>query len=488
MWLVLAVAGVVVAVIALCLTVQLRLSREHARAILRQLEGKRLASDKIGIVYTAHSLDIGGAEKVALDLMASIDPQRFQIILVIRKANDGATKFDRAIARAEGRGMIVIQKPERKLFPRDWMRRSKLVKIAGLFPFAMNVFRELCIEYRLYRCIRPRIVHAHKVLGFEPYVKKLIARAAGIPVVVTTYHQFPLRFSRSKHHPVQGLLDGAIKRGMDYLTLRGLRKIDDAMVATSPEEKDAHVASGIPAGKIVVISNGIDLRPYEQPPPRETAEALRRHLGIPAGSFVFGHLGRLNVQKAQSVLIEAAQSVLKEFAHAYLVMIGDGEDRAALENQIAAINDEPVRRRILMPGAVRDTDVAQYHFLFDVFVLSSRFEGQGLVNMEAMAAGTPIVATRVGGVASTVGSEAAILVEPDDAAALAAAMRALVLDPELRRRMGGAGRERAFSRFRIEEAARAHEDFYLDLLARSGNRPDAARGPAPARPPSSRRP
>lgn len=420
----------------------LAMRRAHARARRRKgLKARSLASDKIRIIYTAHSLDVGGAEKVALDLMRHIDPERFQIIFLVREAENRPTTFDLTIRRVEERGMIVV--PTTK---------------------PGNVISAVFREYALYRAIRPRIIHLHLVLGFEPFAKKLIARAAGIPVVVTTYHQFPVSHRPSAYRPDLGFIDRARKRLMDFLTLWGMRRIDDAMIATSEEEKQAHIATGVPGGKIAVISNGIDLGPYQNPPTPGTVAQLKSRLGIPTEAFVFGHVGRLNLQKAQRYLVAAAASVLKEFPEAFLVMIGEGEDRAALFGQISATCDAGVRRRILLPGEVRDTDMASWYAMFDVFVMASRFEGQGLVNMEAMAAGRPIVATRVGGVPSTVGDDAAILVEPEDAEALAAAMRKLAADPGLRRRMGEAGRRRAFSRFDVARSARSHQELYRKLL------------------------
>ena len=407
--------------------------------------GTSVASDRIRVIFTAHTLDIGGAEKVALDLMGSLDPERFQVFFIVREA-DQPTGFDHTIRRVQDRGMSVIQKPKRR-----------------------SIVRAILREYALYRAIRPQIIHLHLPLGFEPFAKKVIARVAGIPFVITTYHQFPVSHSPSSYRPARGLIDRALKRGMDFLTLWGMQKIDDVMIATSAEEMQAHIAVGVPGHKIVVISNGIDLSPYQNPPSRETLAQLKENLGIPPDAFVFGHVGRLNLQKAQRYLVEAATSVLQEFPHAFLVMIGEGEDRAALEAQIAAIGDESTRRRILLPGEVRDTAIASYHFMFDAFVMSSRFEGQGLVNMEAMAAGRPIVATRVGGVSSTVGDEAAILVEPENAQALAVAMRTLASDPALRQRMGQAGRQRAFSRFRLADSAVRHQDLYTRLLEKRGN-------------------
>jgi glycosyltransferase involved in cell wall biosynthesis len=341
--------------------------------------------------------------------------------------------------------MVVIRKP----------RRTE----------AVRVFGDVVTEYTLYRALRPQVLHLHLVLGFGPFAKKLVARAAGIPIVVTTYHQFPVSHRRSTHRPYRGVVDSVMMRCMDALTLLGMQRIDDVMVATSPEEREAHITAGVPPHRIVVISNGIDLEPYESPPSSAILASMRNRLGIPLHAFVFGHLGRLNVQKAQRYLIEAAVDVLRETPDAFMVILGEGEERGALATQLAATGEESIRRRILMPGQVRDIDVPGYHFMFDAFVLSSRFEGQGLVNMEAMAAGRPIIATRVGGVPSTVGEEAAILVAPEDAPALAAAMRTLLSDPDLRRRMGQAGRRRARSLFDLRRSAREHEQLYLRLLA-----------------------
>lgn len=426
---------------------------------------------RIRVLYTGGSLDIGGAERVALELMGNIDPRTFQVFFLVREADSGRSPFEATIARAEARGMVVIRKPNHAPRAGGGGPRDTPGRILALWPAARRVIILVLTEYRYYRAIRPDVIHLHLALGFEPFAKKLIARAAGIPVVVTTYHQFPVVHGRPPCRPARDLIDATMLRCMDYLTLWGLRKIDDAMIATSPEEASAHVATGIPAHKVVVISEGIDLTPYETPPSSQSIMALRSRYGIPPEAFVFGHIGRLCLQKAQRYLIEAAMQVFREFPHAWLVIIGEGEDRPALTAQIGAIGDAGTQERILMPGAIPDTGVAACHFMFDAFVLSSRFEGQGLVNMEAMAASRPIIATRVGGVASTLGEEAGLLVAAEDSQALAMAMRTLLLDGDLRRRMGEAGRPRAFAQWGIERVAQLHQALYISLLARRGLTP-----------------
>ncbi|MDZ4862989.1 MAG: glycosyltransferase family 4 protein [Gemmatimonadota bacterium] len=468
-WPLVGTAAFLLAGLGLYLGAGVRRSRRQALLLLRQIAPAALHSDKTRIIYTASSLDPGGAERVALDLMSSIDPERFLIFLIIRDAFHQPSVFDQTIRRAEERGMVVVRKPVTAAAWRDRKTRDPLGRLRDVVPGARRALGEVITEYTIYRTIRPHILHLHLVLGFGPFAKKLVARAAGIPIVVTTYHQFPVSHRPSPHRPYRGIVDSIMMRCMDGLTILGMQRVDDLMIATSPEEREAHIATGVPANKIVIISNGIDLQPFESPPSSAILAALRDRSGIPPHAFVFGHLGRLNVQKAQRYLVAAAVAVLRDAPEAFMVILGEGEERGALAAQLAATGEESIRRRILMPGQTRDIDVPSYHFMFDAFVLSSRFEGQGLVNMEAMAAGRPIIATRVGGVPSTVGGEAAILVEPEDAPALAVAMRTLLADPDLRRRMGQAGRRRAVAMFDLRRAARAHEELYQRLLGERAN-------------------
>ncbi len=423
--------------------------------IARTAGGLPAAGARIRVLYTAGSLDIGGAERVALGLMADIDPTRFQVVLLVRERTSATPVLERSIARAVSRGMPVIRKPTRQP-----LRRSFPGRLAAL----LRGLHDAAAELAVYRGIRPDILHCHLVLGFGAQAKKLLARAAGIPIIVSTYHQFPLSHAPSSHRPDRGIVDRVLMRGLDGLTLWTLQHIDDRLIATSPEEAAAHAESGVPAGKIVVISNGIPLDSYREPPPPSVLQALRASLGVPDGAFIFGHLGRMNRQKAQQYLLAAAATVLSEAGDAWLVVAGEGPERGALEQQRRQVADESVRQRMVLTGPVVDADIPTWHFLFDAFVLSSRFEGQGLVNMEAMAAGRPIVATRVGAVASTVGPDSALLVPPEDVPALAAAMHRVVTDPALRRRMGAAGRARAFECFDAARSAGEHEALYQRLV------------------------
>jgi glycosyltransferase involved in cell wall biosynthesis len=136
-------------------------------------------------------------------------------------------------------------------------------------------------------------------------------------------------------------------------------------------------------------------------------------------------------------------------------IVGDGPDRTAVAAELGDAGELLGER----------DDVAEQLARADVFVLSSRSEGLPMAILEAMAAGLPVVATAVGGIPELVADgETGLLVPPGDADALAEALRRLVADPELRRRLGDAARTRVEERFSLAATRRAHVELYDRLL------------------------
>jgi glycosyltransferase involved in cell wall biosynthesis len=147
-------------------------------------------------------------------------------------------------------------------------------------------------------------------------------------------------------------------------------------------------------------------------------------------------------------------------------VVGEGPDRDAVAQ---AIHDRGLADRVELTGTRED--VAQILARADVFVLSSRSEGMPMSALEAMAAGLPVVATAVGGVPElVVDGETGFLVPPGDAPALSRALDRILGDPDLRRRLGEAGRQRAGGMFALPEWQAAHLRLYEELLARRGLR------------------
>jgi glycosyltransferase involved in cell wall biosynthesis len=189
----------------------------------------------------------------------------------------------------------------------------------------------------------------------------------------------------------------------------------------------------VPPGKVDVTPLGTDLRPA----PAERVEAVRRRLGLD-GPYLLG-LGTVEPRKDLPTLVRAFAALAAELPHRLVLAGLAGWDRGALAAAVAASG---VADRIVLPGYVAEADKAALLTGAEVFAYPSRYEGFGLPVLEALACGTPVVTT-TGGSLPEVAGDAAALVEPGDAAALAAAIAKLAADPAARQDAATRGRRRA---------------------------------------------
>ena len=207
-----------------------------------------------------------------------------------------------------------------------------------------------------------------------------------------------------------------------------------------------------------LIPNGIPTDEYA--PDSDKRTWWRQAHGIEPRATVVTHIGRFAVQKNHALLVEAFAQVRAD-APLYLLLVGGGELENAVREQVAGLG---LQGRVRFLG-VR-ADVADILRASDMFVLSSRWEGNPLSVMEAMAAGLPVVSTAVGGVPELVREGVTgLLVPSEDAGALAQAMQALVDDPVRRQAMGAAARRHAVAHFDIRHTVRGYEQLYERLLS-----------------------
>ncbi|HEV8304151.1 MAG TPA: glycosyltransferase family 4 protein [Gemmatimonadales bacterium] len=277
--------------------------------------------------------------------------------------------------------------------------------------------RERAAIGELCRRVCPDVVHTH---GYRPDVLDAgVARRLGIPVVTT----------------VHGFTGGGWKNRLyERLQRRAFRRFD-AVVAVSRPLVEHLAGAGVRRSRIHEVPNA-----WRQMAPPQSREAARRTLGIPADDFTIGWVGRLSYEKGPDVLLEALRRV-GDLPCAVSVL-GDGNMRVPLE---ARANGLGLDGRVRWHGAV--PDAGRLFAAFDVCVLSSRTEGTPMVLFEAMAAGVPIIAARVGGVPDVVSPAEAALVAPEDPGALAAAIRGVHQDPAAAQRRAQAARahlDRAF--------------------------------------------
>lgn len=301
---------------------------------------------------------------------------------------------------------------------------------------ALHTARRLLAEHR------PRILHTHMAKA------GLVGRTAALtlrerPRTVHTFHG----------HVLSGYFPGPVERGFVALE-RQLAMRTDVLVAVSEQVRDEllELRIGRPA-QYRVIPVGLDLSAHlavEGP-----SGALRSRLGVPAGVPLVGVIGRLVPIKDHPTLFEA----VRRTPGAHLAVVGDGERRRELEELARTLGTAD---RVHFAGWWSDVPAALADL--DVVALSSRNEGTPVALVEALAAGRPVVATDVGGVRSVVrDGVSGILVPPDDPSRLAAALGTLVRDPELRSRMGAAGRADVPARFGQERLLADMRSLYREL-------------------------
>ena len=295
---------------------------------------------------------------------------------------------------------------------------------------------DLAAVWRLAGAMRGAdVVHLHT--GRAAWLGGLAARRAALPAIVTRRMDRPLR-------------PGWRTRLIYERCSRRTAAIAPAIVAQL-------VAGGVPRERIVLIPSAVDPQRVQ---PRLAATAVRAGLGAKAEDAVLLSIAALVRRKGIDVLLEALAALARRGLRPRLWVAGDGPERAALAAQ---------SERLGVAGQVdwlgRRDDVGDLLAAADVFVLPSRAEGLGVAALEAMAAGRPVVASAVGGLAeSVIDGRTGLLVPPGDAVALGAALERLLHEPALRAALGAAGPTRVGEGFLAEQMVEAYERLYRDAL------------------------
>ena len=369
------------------------------------------ASPRPRVLLAITLAEVGGAQSYVAALLPAL-AERYDVVL----AAYGEGPLREAAAR-NGVRFVSLEHVRRPINPvRD---------VAGVFELT-----------RLLRRERPQILHASSskagVLG------RVAATFARVPIRFFTVHGWAF----SAYSGLPGLLYRAADRLMAPLTT--------VTICVSEQE----LAAGLEAGacrreRSVVIHNAVDVA---------GAPRSRHDRAVPRLIAV----GRLKAPKDFMTLVRVLAALPAESFEALIV--GDGPDLPELEAEIRRLGLED---RVELAG--ERSDVPELLAASDVFVLSSRSEGLPVSVLEAMAAELPVVASAVGGLAELVeDGETGILVPAGDESALAQALRTLVGDPGLRRKLGAAGRARAEAQFDLDAFRRAHLELYHRQLELAG--------------------
>ncbi len=319
------------------------------------------------------------------------------------------------------------------------------------------------------------LVHVHESDGVFVVLlhrfARLLRRRSGRPPLVATLHVSYVRERRSVRairadgqvvsRPTAGeRLFGWVRAPLLSLLGRLTGRLADAVVAVSRVtagelEEDYGVAVE------AVIPNGVSWWPPEHPSEGDVAADSEDD----AGPWpVVLYVGRMRTRKAVAVLLEAFSRLLRSCPRASLILAGNGEHRDALERRTRTLGITPSVRFL---GAVPREKMGHWYNVADIFCLPSIYEGFPVVILEAMAAGLPVVSTTVSGIPEAVDEGVTgLLVEPEDAGALAQALGRLADDAELCKEMGENARRTVRQRFSINKICAAYVDLWQDLLAR----------------------
>jgi glycosyltransferase involved in cell wall biosynthesis len=293
---------------------------------------------------------------------------------------------------------------------------------------------------RLLRREGADVLHTH-TLASANTLGRITARLAGVAVIS---HLHIENHFRPATRPLLRTLDNATAR------------LCAGLIAVSEDTRRAYVRQGYPKHRIEVVLNGVELDAAAAAPD------LRSELGFPPDVPLVGEVARLCDVKGQRELIQAIASV----PEARLVLVGaDLERDGAFEAELRREAElQGVGERVAFAG--RRDDVAGLLDQLDVVALPSWTEGLPLVVLEAMARGRAVVATPVGGTAEAVtDEETGLLVPPREPKALAGAISRLLADPDLRARMGDAGRRRVAERFSADAMCRRVLELYDEVVA-----------------------
>jgi glycosyltransferase involved in cell wall biosynthesis len=306
----------------------------------------------------------------------------------------------------------------------------------------------------------------HRAAGFRPALSRAIATVARQhgANVIHCHHYSPFvyscfaRFWKPGCRVIfteHGRLSDAAPSAKRRIANQVLRRLPSGVFTVSEDLRQHIIAEGFAPRAVSVIYNGISVGP---PPDPATREQIRRTVGASPETMVIGTIARLDRVKDLGTLIEATRQCGRTVP-VLLLIVGDGPERARLEEVTKACGAEPYVRFL----GHRD-DARRWLAGCDAYVNSSVSEGVSLTILEAMAAGLPVVATRVGGTPEVVDATCARLVSPRDPDAMAGALLDLIRQPALRDQMGRAARTRVEALFTLERMVDEYRGVYHKVL------------------------
>jgi glycosyltransferase involved in cell wall biosynthesis len=370
----------------------------------------------VAIFYLITSTNVGGAEKAVLQLIRNLDRQEFKIYVCSIK-KPGA--FANSLA-AEADGFFSLNLAENG-------------GAAALIYFIPSLVRLI----RLLRRTSPAILHCF--LFRANLLGRIAGTIAGVPAIISSIRVIEA--------------GSRVKNGLDRLTA----VLADKYIAVSDAARAYTIKhSKLAPQKIITVYNGIECRNTYQ------GQAVsRRNLEVDENDLVLALIGRLHKQKGHLVLLKALPFILLEAPQTKVLFCGEGEEETCLRRMVENMG---LAGHVRFLGLLENASRILPHI--DILVLPSLWEGMPHVVLEAMAAGRPVVASRIEGLDELVeDGKTGLLFRSGDSRSLAEALLKLINNRGLAQTMGAAARERVMKNFQLKETVQKTVRLYQELLA-----------------------
>ena len=371
---------------------------------------------KIKILYIITSSSIGGAERILYYTATGLNYNKYDIAVCSLK-NKG--EIARALEK-QGIEVCCLHMGGRESFLGCL---SSIIALIRLFPYLVR--------------IRPTIVHSF--LFRANILARIAGYLTGIPIIISSVRVM-----------------GGEKKYFHYVEMITSFMVDHYVTVSESVKRYIIDKSKISAEKISVIYNGVNIKSqdnsYEQNP--------KMPFKIEDKDRILMTVGRLHKQKGHCYLIQAVSKVRKEFPNVKLLVTGEGEEENNLKKLVKSLD---LTNEVIFAGL--SSDIERILPMAELFILPSLWEGLPNALLEAMAAGKPVVATKVGGIPEiVVHGETGVLIPPKDTDALAIAIIDLLQNRLKAKDMGEAARIRAGKRFSIYKMIEKTENLYQELL------------------------
>jgi glycosyltransferase involved in cell wall biosynthesis len=363
--------------------------------------------ERVRVVQVLATGTNGGAQEHVYNLVTRMDAARYDVSVVSLSPGSAVRKLERA-----GIEVTVIDEPDDAI-------------ATGILAAHLTDVRADVVHNHMYRA---------EIVGTKAAIA-LGEAGHRRPWVIATVHSSRVRSDE------------------DQEALRRLSPAIDHLVVVSHSIDRKVVEEGRGDVPRSLIYNGVDLDRYDH---QEPCCTLREEYGMEASSHIVGVVGRLELEKGHPTLLEAWPIVLRSVPEAYLLIVGEGSRLDALHD---IARDMRILHRVVFTG--RRDDIPAVTAAFDVAVLPSYREAQGLTILEAMALSRPVVASNVGGIPEMIqDGVTGLLVPPHDPPALAGAIVRLLQNHQLADTLGRAGHDLVHDKFCVQLMAKAVQELY----------------------------